>query len=564
MVFSLADVNGDGRLDVAGIIPDDSAPVRLWLGAVERDRGVFGAQLRFEMPGLIELEPVRLPGESHDRLAVIERASKRIVVQELASEQIETRGDRDAAIETFSFTDPASRKRDHAVIDVDGDGRLDLVATDTEANTLVVFRQIPGRGLRGGQSYPGLSDVTYLVADDVDEDPYAELFVLSEKEGVVGRVDATPDGLPFPVPIPLSDGYTPVALALVRLENGPRLAVIAKSGRQYVVDLIDMENQRQTVELGALSRAPETIVDLDADQDGHTDLLLFTRDKPMTMLRASEDGFTLLESKEMGQYGLVQAASADNTAVHDIDGNGRPELLIADKNFVRAVRYEPQPQGLISPGWQVVTQVNTRDSASKLVSLARLGDRVAAADKEKDRLVIFGRGDGDAEEDGTWRELESVNIRGFSFNRIHAGAFSGDDQENILAVGNDGFGVIRLAGRRIVMRETNAWRTEHERRRQHELSAGDINSDGFTDLISLDAGEQMCEIFTFTETGRLVFATGFQVFETKIFSGGEPREYEPSDALIGDVTGDGADDLVLLAHDRVLIYPQMTGGGASP
>ena len=241
MVFSLADVNGDGRLDVAGIIPDDSAPVRLWLGAVERDRGVFGAQLRFEMPGLIELEPVRLPGESHDRLAVIERASKRIVVQELASEQIETRGDRDAAIETFSFTDPASRKRDHAVIDVDGDGRLDLVATDTEANTLVVFRQIPGRGLRGGQSYPGLSDVTYLVADDVDEDPYAELFVLSEKEGVVGRVDATPDGLPFPVPIPLSDGYTPVALALVRLENGPRLAVIAKSGRQYVVDLIDMD-----------------------------------------------------------------------------------------------------------------------------------------------------------------------------------------------------------------------------------------------------------------------------------------------------------------------------------
>ncbi|MCH7799826.1 MAG: hypothetical protein IID28_15500 [Planctomycetes bacterium] len=75
---------------------------------------------------------------------------------------------------------------------------------------------------------------------------------------------------------------------------------------------------------------------------------------------------------------------------------------------------------------------------------------------------------------------------------------------------------------------------------------------------SLDAGEQMCEIFTMTETGRLLYVTGFQVFESKLFSGGDAREYEPSQAIIADVTGDGAADLRLLAHDRVLIYPQMT------
>ena len=81
--------------------------------------------------------------------------------------------------------------------------------------------------------------------------------------------------------------------------------------------------------------------------------------------------------------------------------------------------------------------------------------------------------------------------------------------------------------------------------------------DGFTDLVSLDAGEQMCEIFTFTEAKRMLYATGFKVFESKLFSGGEPREYEPSECLIADITGDGANDIVLLAHDRVLIYPQM-------
>ena len=47
-------------------------------------------------------------------------------------------------------------------------------------------------------------------------------------------------------------------------------------------------------------------------------------------------------------------------------------------------------------------------------------------------------------------------------------------------------------------------------------------------------------------------------FNTRFFTGGDSREFEPSQALIVDVTGDGANDLVLLAHDRILLYPQMT------
>ncbi|MHC4964714.1 MAG: FG-GAP repeat domain-containing protein, partial [Planctomycetota bacterium] len=296
---------------------------------------------------------------------------------------------------------------------------------------------------------------------------------------------------------------------------------------------------------------------LDADQDARTDLLLFTRDKPMMMLHAEAEGFKLTESKDMGQFGLVKAASADNTAVFDIDGDGQAELLIADSNFVRAVRYEPQPPAGISPGWQVAEQINASDSASKLVSLAVLGRRIVAADRENDRLIIMAP---DADHTGRgWRATESINVKGFDFHSIHAGSLRGDGHENILAIGNDGFGVIRLAGSRTAFREFASWRTDEEQRRQHELTTGDVNGDGFTDLIALDAGEQMCEIFTISEAGRLLYATGFQVFESKIFSGGEPREYEPSDALVADVTGDGADDLVLLAHDRILIYPQMTG-----
>lgn len=559
VAFMIEDYNGDEHMDIVGILPDNAAPVRMWLAGMDRGLPVLSSQRRFDLPALREFKPVRLAGEKAARLATIERASKRIVLYQLDREIIESVGDRDASLRVFSFTDDRNTKRDHAVVDVDGDGLLDLVATDIEANTLVVYKQMPGKGLQTGESYPSLSDMDALAAGNVDDDPFAELFVLSEKEGVVGRCDVDESGVPFPVPLGISEGFTPVTLNLVELDGKPHLAVVVRSSRQYAIDLLDLQGNRTTVDLGSLSRSPDTVLALDADQDGRTDLLLFTPEKPMTMLQAKEDGtFSVMESSAMGQFGLVKDASAANTAVFDIDGDGKDELLIASRNYTRAVRYDSNPGERINPGWQVIAQINASDSTSKLVSLAMLDDRIFAADKENSRLIVIGQKNKDGDEARNWEELETVNIRGFSFSTIHAGAFAGDDTENILAVGDDGFAIIQLAGERLTLNEVDSWRTADERQFQHELVTGDVNNDGFQDMIALDAGQQMCQIFTFTEAQHMLYATGFKVFESQLFSGGEPREYQPSAAFIGDVTGDGANDIVMLSHDRVLIYPQMT------
>ncbi len=113
-----------------------------------------------------------------------------------------------------------------------------------------------------------------------------------------------------------------------------------------------------------------------------------------------------------------------------------------------------------------------------------------------------------------------------------------------------------MEGDRISLNEIQSWRTDSDRRVQHELAVGDVNGDGYSDMVSLDAGEQMLEIFTFAESGTMLYATGFKIYETKIFSGGEPREWQPSQAVITDVTNDGKNDVLLLSHDRVLLYRQ--------
>ncbi|XOV76324.1 MAG: FG-GAP repeat domain-containing protein [Phycisphaerales bacterium] len=126
----------------------------------------------------------------------------------------------------------------------------------------------------------------------------------------------------------------------------------------------------------------------------------------------------------------------------------------------------------------------------------------------------------------------------------------------MLALTEDSFAVVRLAGERITLDEFAVFRSDNEDRYEHDLTFGDLNSDGYMDMVVLDANEQMCQVFTFSASGKMYFANEFKVFETRLFQQGAGRTFEPSAAIIADLTGDDHSDLVLQVHDRYLIYPQ--------
>ena len=549
IAFELADFNGDDLQDIAGIVPDSSEPVRLWLGRLNDGNRTFGPQLRFELPPLREFVPVTLPNNTSARMAIIERVSRRIVLYEIDSIPIDSTGDRDASIEIYPFLGKGARKQ--VVVDVNNDGLLDVVATNPSDNSIVVYEQIAGEGLAAGVSSPTLSNVSSIATGDIDMDGNLELLVLSEDEGVVGRSPLTDLAIPFPQPIPFSAGREPVSLATVVLNNETVVAVISKERRDYNIDLIDKQGNIESIDLGSLSRGPDQIIGFDADQDGRTDLLILTRDKPMKLIHATEDGFEVWDDDEMGQYGLVREASEMNTAIFDVDHDNMPELLIADDNYVRAVRYEPHPQEGVSPGWQVVTQINLEDGASDLISIAINGDELYVADKENERIVVIHNNDSNI-----WEESISLFVHGYDVGAMYCGDFTGDNVNDIIAMSNTGFAIIQIEGNRIALNELQSWRSDNDRRMQHEIAVGDVNGDGYVDLVSLDAGEQMLEIFTFTDNEKMLNATGFKIFESRIFSGGEPREFQPSQIIITDLTGDNQNDVLLLSHDRLILYRQ--------
>ena len=557
----VGDFDGDGHKDLVGVAPDNSAPVRLWLASVEDGPNGkiarLGAQRRFEMPPLREVTALRLPGGKKDLLARIERQSKRIVIEELVEDNA---GSREASIEVFSTK--GGRKRSFAVADVDGDGLVDVLATDPTASAVTVYRQQKDRGLQPGVPQPSFAELDAIVAGNVDGKPGDEVFVLSEKEGVVGRSQWVDGALSFPVAMQISQGSVPTVLSLVNLESGPRVAVVTKDGRNFQMELLAVNGgspdapANEVVKLGALVKGPDAMLDLDADQDGKVDLLLFTADKPMSMLQAVEkDGkrtFELRESKDMAQFGLAQAANAGNSVAFDVDGDSKKELVIADRNFIRALRYAPTAT---PPGWQVVAQMNASRADARLVALTVRGDALIASDKENGALAEFQKS-GARDGAGKWTQVDEHAVNGFKFGPVRAGAFSGASGIDVMLVGDDGFAIAQLDGKRLVLEELASYRGDRIQQVDHELAAGDVNGDGFVDLLVLDAGEQSLGVLSFSEAGRLLPITRFKVFESRLFQGGEPREFEPSIVLVADLTGDGADDVILLCHDRVLLYPQ--------
>ena len=460
------------------------------------------------------------------------------------------------------FTPPAPVKNAvYAFGDFNGDGREDVAMGDPDgAQVFVYFRQADG-GFTSPKKFPSLADARGLAAAEWDEPGRASLFIASAKEQVLGVSTLNADGrLGYPQPLPVAG--RPLAVVAGDLDGKGQTSVVVLTEDRGARTLSILQRQRdgtakviRTLDLPGLKTDPHGLKLVDANQDGRLDLAVFTPLDTMRLFVQSADGkFADVSTEPAFRKSLVDDLEAGAVSMGDIDGDGKAELLVSTGAFTRALRLDAK--GALT----VVDQISARDSTAEITAAFVL----PAATK------------------GMLPEVLLYDRKGEQFHRLRAGKDKVYEIVEVTPAGKiDAVGAaVRVPARGgaaelflfgknrfwwlppgrgdLTVRSTETYTTDLPVVDYGDVTAGDLTGDGQSELVAVDPEENMVEILVRDPTTKAwVSQLHFKVFESdQHYQGKKGSAQQPRETVVADVTGDGKNDLILLVHDRVLVYPQ--------
>jgi hypothetical protein len=551
------DLNGDGRCDMMLF---SSAPTYPLAVRLQNQRGTLGPLEQIKMASLRWAGVGRFAGESRADVIGIEQVSGRIIRSRLGGESADAAT---AGWRMLLYAYPlkgSAKSRPITVADVDGDGRSDVVAADPDTAQLIWFRNVAGLGLDQGEIYPGLIKTRSLSSVDLNGDGRDEIVMVSEAEKSIGISGFREGRITFPSAVKVEGTPVVATAGPLRSDAGMDLAYVSKKSRskyEFVLQPLTVGDSEfatgepaQRFDLPKINGLPSQMRTADVNQDGRTDLLVFVPYEPlMTFVQDEKGEFSLLKEQQGGSEGLVKNADPAGFFLADVTADGKKEVLLARAGFARAMRVDT------SSGWSVVDQYNAPAAASRVTGIVALAEegadypRLAAYDKTSGELHVLRRGD-----QGKYEIQHSIPVGAFDLNHAGAAALSGDDSPTILLADASKFAVVLPDTPPLAMEQVGRFETKIKDARLSAVAAGDLNGDGITDLAAIESGQHHIEVLTLGPSDQIIHATQFKIFETRGYRG-ESNLPEPRQAVIADVTADGKQDLLLVVHDRVLIYP---------
>ena len=556
----IADLDGDGKSDLCYLAGEGLTRV---LGArLQQSNGQLGPEYVFDLerPRAVSLKDV--DGKPGQEILTIDSRTGRV---KLLSVEQKLLGENELPerLIQFGFGKQGSGKdRDLAVGDFDGDGLSDLVVTDPDASRMLFFKQVKGQGLEMGVPFPSLSGSDQIRAADLDGDGKADLVVHSGAEKTLGVSRFQENRLTFPQSIPTDVDASLIELADLDGDGKMELLFVAKTKKEksseYSLHAMkrSAKDEWQPFKFGdktsvvlELKGTPERLLLTDVTGDERPEFLIFQGSKPPQLFGMNPEGVPA-EIVTTGNLGVGTVAAG---AVSTCSLGGKKGLLVAQENFARHMVLSPQKR------WEVADQFNITESNSKIVAgtvinLNGDGDvEIALVDSGLHKLRILRKVDGSYQ---SWKEID---IGDFSLKALKVADLNGDQHDDLILFGPDKFAVLFAGGTSPALKELAAFESQLEKIYPTDVVAGDLNGDGHVDMAMTDTKSHFVEIIQYRPTTGLKHALYFRIYEQKSFHNEDSKDTEPREALIADVTGDGLADLILLAHDRLLVYPQDRG-----
>ncbi len=360
-------------------------------------------------------------------------------------------------------------------------------------------------------------------------------------------------------PQPIVSGRSPLALTAFDADGDGRieLAYLDNEGGTRSVAVLKREGARwaeaQRIELAGLRTDPLAIESLDADQDGRPDLVVFTLRSPLRLLLQGDDGsFDELSAAEGLRTGLVDNLLPVGLSRGDVDGDGRDEMIVVGKGYARALRLSPA--GVL----EVVDQFNASSSdvdvrASFVTDTDGDGVvEVLLAQEDSNQIALLRR-----DRKGVYRQRASIPVGPIQLVDTRVLDLDGNGRDDLLFLGKDRFWSAPVGAVDLRVRTLERHEPDLDDLTYVELASGDLDGDGTDELVAIDSRQtHILQVLARNGEGAWESVVHFEVFEVDPhYAGRSGSNSEPREVLIADLTSDGKQDVVLLIHDRILLYP---------
>ena len=555
------DFNRDGRCDLLYVCQSDVAPFSF---RFQTEGGRLGPEELCKAPRMRGGTVEDVDGDGAGEIVSIQHHSGRLVIYKTATE---APGGRllEGSLERYALrASGARRSRAVAFGNFSGSGRLDIVVAAPDAAEIELFAQAAPGDWNLRASFPSLQAAMGLGVVDADGDDRPELLVLSPEEPMLGLSKMDKNGrFTFPRALPVVGKPTCMTVADLDQDGTPEIIYAGEKDQKRALHVLarSVEGayaEKLTVHIEKARAAPNGLLVADANQDGIQDILLFTPYQEMRIFKGTKEGkfSDVSQHPEYGK-GLVQKTKLESVAFADVNGDGKEEILLAVKHFARALVLDGKDR------LEVIDQFNGRSPSSVIVAVAGAdldGDAVPEIilmDSTNKCLTVLKRN-----KMGVYEIAENYKTGAISVERLIMTDLTGDQKPELILLGKDDFTILMPDSPRTIVKEVASYETPVKNGRLDVVAVGDLNGDGKVDILVSEITKHCMELLTWKEDGEsLRRALNWRVFEAKTYAGSrysgeskvssEPREFE-----IGDVTGDGKLDVVMLIHDRLLLYPQ--------
>jgi hypothetical protein len=552
------DADQDGNVDLIYQVANRSDALRIRFGLTS---GGFGPEMAFrvEMPRG-KLAPIQLEDEGLGFVTVQQRTG---LIGILTIDQKQERKSllKDVRPRLFSSRVDPKNPPSYAVADFDGDGRSDIVTAEAKGARIWLRLQVAPGVLAEAISFPSLAGVRSLAAGDTDGDGRSELMLASPGERTVAIASLSEKGrMSYPQPLPTTGKPHAVIAADLDGDGSIEVAYTHEEKQDRGVTLLRHSSngdewQPHEILIDSIKATPKGLVEVDANQDGRLDLAILVANEPVHLLLQQDDGSFSEATSESGfRKGLMNDVDVSAFTTGDVTGDGRPEMLVAGSGYARALRVGSQ--GAL----EVVDQYNSREIDTKVAAAVVIDldadqvPEVVLVEEGGERLQVLTRS-----KDGVYRYTESVPVDGLSLVASSALDLTGNQRPDLLLLGKRRFCWWPVAAEDPDVNVVATYESDLRNVDYYLLGVGDLNHDGNQDIVAIDSrGSRVLEILARNQEGAWQSSMHFTLFETDPhYEGQRGSPSEPREVVIADLTGDGKDDIALLIHDRVLVYPQL-------